>query len=1150
MNKTELKNFAVFARRDLLEKVAMRAKLFGIDENNDLKIEEKFGQLVVNGIGYPTYMRSAFNSLAKQLNTKGYEQLLEEVAYTWFNRIIAIRYMEINEYLPSRVNVLSSKTGKAEPDILTQFETMNLDIDVHAVKDLIFLGKIEEAYRILFISKCNALNKILPFLFERINDYTELLLPDYLLDSESLISRLIKNDSLTECFAEVEVIGWFYQFYNSEPKDLVFTNLKKNKKIGKYDIPAATQLFTPKWIVGYMLENSLGNIWLESYPHSSLNQSMKYYIKEEEQNENVKQLLDEVRYENVNIEEITIIDPCVGSGHILVYAFDLLYQMYEEMGYPTNDIPKLILEKNLYGLDIDDRAVQLASFALMMKARKKSRRIFSENIAINVFAIQESNDLDILGLAELFGNDDKEKKEILLILDAFKDAKNLGSIINPPKLNYKKYLTKIKELGEEQLSIHTFTALEQTSILESILKQAILLTSKFDVSITNPPYMGSKGMNKCLSDYLNKYYPITKSDLYAVFIEKLNNLTKQNAFNATVNQHSWMFLSSYESLRFSLLKNQTIVSMIHLGIGAFEDLNSKVVQSTAYVLRNLYQPSYKASYYRLTETYNNNLKRKIYLDRKNKFLITQDKFFKISGAPVAYWISDQTRKVFLDNKSIREKVDITGSQHITANNEKYLRFHWEVNKNDLSKRWIQYAKGGSYRKWFGNNTLVVDWSSEAIKFYKTNKTSNLLKEQYRFREGITWTASTNISFSCRKLEGKGIFDKKGPSLFPLKIEDYNYFMGYLNSKPVNYFLEMFSGTSDFQNIDIIRLPYLNLPEKEKEEIDNYVKENIIISENDWNNNEVAPGFLIHPLLRYNKHKYLSESFVNFCSELRGNYDNLSFNESQINRIFITMFNLNNELNPEPSEKEITLKQSSRINETKSFLSYFIGCVMGRYSLDTYGTVYAGGEWDEQSYRKFIPAKKGLIQLTDEHYFESDIIARLKEFLSITFDAESVEENLQWLAESLELKKNESFEERLRRYFLDEFFKDHCQAYQKRPIYWLVDSGKNKGLRTLIYMHRYQPDTMATIRFEHLQEIQEKYHNDVTTIEARMVNPNLSATEKRELEKRKTDFQKRLDELLEFDKHLAEYANAQISIDLDDGVKANYAKFGKVLAPIK
>lgn len=597
MHKTELKNFAISARRELIEKVALRAKLFGIDEKNGLKIEEQFGQLVVNGETYPLHMRMAIHSLARELEIKGYQQLIEEVAYTWFNRIIAIRYMEIHGYLPERVNVLSSSTGKVEPDIMTAFESMDLDVDNEQIKTLMREGKTEEAYRSLFIARCNALHNILPFLFEKINDYTELLLPDYLLDSESIISQLVKNDAITESFEEVEVIGWLYQYYNSEPKDKVFANLKKNKKIEKSDIPAATQLFTPKWIVQYMVENSLGQLWLEVNPNSPLKEKMRYYIEPAEQIEKVKHELEEIKYKNINLEEITIIDPCCGSGHILVYAFDLLYQMYEESGYPSGDIPQLILEKNLYGLDIDNRATQLAAFALMMKARGKSRRILRKKIDINIFAIQESNNLENEGIIELLGGTEQERKEIANILGIFKDGRNFGSIIEVNNIDYNKYLERISDFNNKQISFATLESFQQLNSVRKILQQGMVLSNKFDVCITNPPYMGFNGMNQNLKDYLRENYPDTKGDLSTVFMERVFSITKKHGFIAMINIPSWMFLSTYEKLRTKLIKNKTIHSLIHLGRGIF----GSDFGTVTFVLRNNKLPNYIGTYKQLID---------------------------------------------------------------------------------------------------------------------------------------------------------------------------------------------------------------------------------------------------------------------------------------------------------------------------------------------------------------------------------------------------------------------------------------------------------------------------------------------------------------------------------------------------------------------
>ncbi len=1165
MNKTELKNFAVSTRRDLLEKVALRAKIFGIDKKNGLTIEERFGQLAINGETYSTDKKSAFLSLKKQLEFKGYEQLIEEVAYTWFNRIIAIRYMEVNEYLPERVNVLSSSTGKVEPDILSEFETMDLDINLVKVKDLIRQGDTEDAYRKLFISQCNALNQILPFMFEKIDDYTELLLPKFLLDSESVITKLVTNEELTDSFREVEVIGWLYQFYNSEPKDKVFANLQKNKKIGKYDIPAATQLFTPKWIVQYMVENSLGQLWLEANPESPLKESMSYYIEPAEQDEEVKQKLKEIRNKNVNLEAITIMDPCVGSGHILVYAFDLLYQMYEEAGYPSGDIPQLILEKNLYGLDIDDRAAQLASFALIMKAREKSRRIFRKNVALNIYSIQESNHLDKEGISQFLGQNEKEEKEILLLLNLFTDAKNYGSTLIPPEFNFEKYLDRISEIGEEQLTIENFYLYEQVAQVELLFRLVNILQSRYDVVLTNPPYMNIKGVNSSLANFMKKFYPESKSDLFAIFMDVLFNLLKSNGLYAIINQQSWMFLKRFENLRDKLINTQTIQSMVHLGTRTFEDIGGEVVQNTAYVSRKISIPKYSGTYVRLVD-YNSYLsKQENFFKKENYYISQQEKFTIIPTSPIAYWISNGIQKVYEENETLKNIAE-TKVGLFTCNNDYFLKYWFEIDKTKMgigfkneteasyaNLKWFPYHKGGTSKKWFGNYDYVVNYEDSGIEVKefreKRGQSYSLPGNEYYFNKGITWSTISTGKPAFRYSDYGFVYGSKGNGLFPYKEDNLFFILGLMNSKPIDKFLQITAPTVSLEGgyVEKVPIPKIN----NKCGVDDLVKECINISERDSNSLETSWNYPKHPLITSKDNtSLLSNAFLNWQIYLDNNFTKIQSNEEELNRIFIDLYELQEDLSPEVIDEEITVRKADRIRDSKSFLSYFIGCIMGRYSLDEEGIIYAGGEWDESKYAFFKPNSFGLIQFTDDYYFENDIILRLREFLSLTFQPEKVEENLIWLAESLELKRNEAAEERLRRYFLDEFFKDHCHVYQKRPIYWLIDSGKQKGLRTLIYMHRYQPDTMATIRFEHLQEIQAKYNNEIAAIDLRIVNPNLSATEKRELEKRKTTFQKRLDELLEFDKNLAEYANAQIDIDLDDGVKVNYTEFEKVLAKIK
>ncbi|WP_088074351.1 BREX-1 system adenine-specific DNA-methyltransferase PglX [Litchfieldia alkalitelluris] len=1148
MNKAELKTFAIETRRDLLEKVALRGKLFGIDKDtSSLSMNEQFGQLTVNEKQYPLHTKHAFTSLERELNSKGYEQLIEEVAYTWFNRIIAIRYMEVHGYLPERVHVLSSSTGKAEPDILNQYDSMDLHVKREEVAEDIRKGDTEAAYRKLFIAQCNALNSILPFLFEKINDYTELLLPDFLLDSESVISKLVNNDKLTESFNEVEVIGWLYQFYNTEPKDKVLEGLKKNKKITKATLPSATQLFTPKWIVKYMVENTLGRLWLDNFPDSELKKEMDYYINPQEQK--IKG-----HTKQINLEEIKILDPFCGSGHILIYAFELLFNMYEEAGYPTSEIPKSIIENNLIGIDIDKRAAQLSSFSLLMIARSKSRSIFRKRIQPNIIIIEETNEIPKKELANLFFSDNQRINELFIeFLDEFDNAKIFGSLIKPNEYPIDLFQTGIDEFKKEE-SFNLFN-LELLSYVENIkhfLKQYKLLNSKYDIIITNPPYMGTKGMQKILSDFVYKIYPKSKYDLYTCSIERIFDLGHTETYYSLVTPFTWMFLKKYESFRENIVSNKDILSLIQLEYNAFE---VAMVPVCTFTLKNS-QEGIKGDFIQLAEfkgSQNQPIKTLEAIKNPDiyyRYSVETSRFSMIPGSPIAFSASDKLRETFLENKSIHDYT-ISASQNVTGNNNKYLRHFWEVNnKNYIANegKWRFYAKGGGFKKWYGNLIELVDWSPEAREQYKTGHASQIIPEKYWYKKGITWGLITNSKPSFRVLPQDATFDKGGSSIFVENNENYNLIIGILNSKVSQLYLEYLAPTLNFQVSDIRKIPVIEPMNKDgfREIVDKCIE----ISTIDWNSYETSWDFTSHPFVKYkNNYDKIPYIFSSWEKRTEIQFSNMKKYEEQLNSLLIELYSLQYDLTPEVSDKDITINKADRVSDTKSFLSYFIGCMMGRYSLDVEGLAYAGGEWDESKYQTFKPNNHGLVLLTDDRYFDDDIITRLREFLSVAFSPETVDENMEWIAESLTMKKNESAEERLRRYFIDEFFKDHIKVYQKRPIYWLVDSGKQKGLRTLVYLHRYQPDTMATIRFEHLQEIQAKYNNEISSIDSRIVNPSLSATEKNELDKKKTLFQKRLDELVEFDKDLAMYANEQIDIDLDDGVKVNYSKFDKVLAKI-
>ncbi|WP_026908398.1 BREX-1 system adenine-specific DNA-methyltransferase PglX [Paucisalibacillus globulus] len=1165
MNKAELKKFAVEARRDLLEKVSLKAEQYGITKDNvEFKIEENYGQLFVNGKSFSTEMKQSFYTLQQRLNAVGYDQLIEEVAYTWFNRIIAIRYMEVNNYLPDRVNVLSSNTGKNEPDILLQYETMTLDVVKKQINELIQNGDSEQAYRRLFVAQCNNLNENLPSLFEKINDYTELLLPDYLLDSEFIIAKLVSNSELTESFKEVEVIGWIYQYYNSEPKDKVYSNLKKNIRVDKHDIPAATQIFTPKWIVRYMVENSIGKLWLEVNPHSQLRNFMNYYLEPPTQEKDVLEIIKKIGYKGIDLEELTIIDPCVGSGHMLVYAFDLLYEIYKEAGYLSKDIPQLIIEKNLFGIDVDERSTQLASFALLMKAREKNRRILKKSVKPNIFAIRESNNLDTVGLAELICESKEEKFEFKYFIEKFYDAKNYGSLIKGLDIDYNKYLTRIINLRTDnslQLGIKDYYAYEQLKELEFIFKQGIILNSSFDVAITNPPYMGVRNTNSDLKNFLQKNYPMTKIDTFSAMMERMEEFTKSRGIIANVTMQSWMFLSSYEKFREHILNKYSILNLVHM-----DNMVMGIAFGTAATIFRKKIKNYKGVFQYVK--YSDIINEEPYeFPRRNSRYsqVSSEAYKNLPGNPIAYWVPRKVRTIFAENMKISDIAEPRQGM-ATADNNRFLRYWYEVNfmkvgfnnRNKTEaleslKKWFPYSKGGPYKKWYGNQEYLLNWENDGEEL-KNFKKAVIRNPSYYFKNGLTWSSLTSGNISFRYTDFGFLFDSKGPMLF-LKENDshdnYLYLLGYLNSKLVMYFLKIISPTFDFNQGPIGNLPYISGEKSFVKEIASYVEENINISKKDWNYYETSWQFSNNPLVEYNSLDKTLESSFRKRKDITDEWlSALKNNEEQINKKFIELFGLQQEIEPNVLIEDVTIRQIDRATEAVSFLSYFIGCLMGRYSLDIEGLVYGGGRLDESRYQSFKPNQNGLIQLTDDHYFDNDIIERLREFLSVAFSPNTVDENMQWLAESLKMKKNESPEERLRRYFLDEFFKDHCKIYQKRPIYWLVDSGKQKGLRTLIYMHRYQPDTMATIRFEHLQEIQSKYQNEIDMIDTRLANPSLSPADKRNLEKSKTAYQKKIEELQEFDKKLATYANEQIDIDLDDGVNVNYAKFNEVLAKIK
>ncbi|WP_368658426.1 BREX-1 system adenine-specific DNA-methyltransferase PglX [Metabacillus halosaccharovorans] len=1162
MNKTELKNFAIQSRRQLIDQVKTKALMYGIDEKNDLEIQEQFGQLMINDKPYPLYMKPAFNSLKNQLKQKGYKQLVEEVAYTWFNRIIAIRYMEVHDYLPEKVYVLSSSLGRVDPDILFEYETMDLPVKQEEIRELINAGDTESAYRKLFIAQCNALNSILPFLFEQIQDYTELLLPDFLLDAESVIKVLVQNDELTNSFDEIEVIGWLYQYYIAEEKDRVFAQKSKYKK---EEIPFATQLFTPKWIVQYMVQNSLGRYWTEAHREDEdLISNWEYFIKHEE--EDFHEKIAPYVNKELSVEDIKLLDPAMGSGHILVYAFEVFHEIYEKCGYPERDIPRLIIENNLYGLDIDDRAYQLAAFAVVMKAASYSRRFLRsverEGIQLNLASIQETNYVS----DDVFSYIAQEEKgtrfeAVKVFFKQYNNAKTYGSLINISERDITFINERLEQIQNNPVQDLFFSEEHDIAkeVLPDLVRQTKIMRNEYDVLVMNPPYMGSGNMSKELSDFLKKSYPDSKSDLFAAFIEKSFILGSNSAIISNVTMQSWMFLSSYEKMRKKILRDKTIDSLLHMD----NNVMGIAFGTAATVFKNYYIDSYLGVYNEVT------YKDIQHLNKPSSFPILKnrnnttslEKFKRITGEPIAYWISEKLSNVFQEGNELSTYGDARRGLQ-TGDSNQFIRSWFELNINkifldnknydsDTSKKfkWFLFNSGGNYRKWYGNIIEVVDWFNNGEKIKSTGKAIIPSEDKY-FKQCITWNKLSSGKFSVR-FQRKGIIQgDASPFFYTENNSNLKYIMALLNSVITVELMKVLSPTINFEVGNIAKVPVI-LASDLIPQIKSLVDENIQISKEDWDAFEVSWDFKKHPLVNSHSLQNANNEWTNMT---KNRFNKIKSNEEKLNEILINIYNLTDEFNPTISDNDIAIRTANLSSDVRSFISYFIGCMLGRYSLDSERVVYAGGDWDNKHFLSFNPLPDGIINFTDTFYFENDVIVRLREFLSVAFSSDTVDENIQWLAEALEMKKGEDAEARLRRYFLDEFFADHCKIYQKKPIYWLVDSGKQKGLRTLIYMHRYQPDTMATIRFEHLQEIQAKYQNEINDLENRLVNPNLSASEKKKLSAEKTSFEKKMDELREFDKRLAEIANEEIEIDLDDGVKMNYEKFyrgGKgVLAKIK
>lgn len=1198
MDKNAIKRYAVWARRELIDRVSKRAAIFGVtaDGFGDPNADSVNGHLLSGA------ERRQRQALIRRIEEKGYEQVMEEVAYTWFNRFAALRFMEVNGYLPSHIRVFTNDAGEFKPQILS--EAIHLDLiglNMEKVYQLKDANQEEELFKYLLIVQCNALNGILPGMFQKIDDYTELLLPDYLLREGSAIEQMVSLIPEDDWKDQVQIIGWLYQYYNTEPKDKVFADLKKNIKISKQNIPAATQLFTPDWIVHYMVENSLGRLWVEGHPSARKylpdhnedgsvhveEGKWNYYMEEAEQEPEVQAQLEEIwkQYAALKPEEILTIDPCAGSGHILCVLFDVLVNIYEDYGYTAREAAVSIVQHNLWGLDIDDRAAQLAYFAVMMKARQYDRRFFTREVQPHVYAIQESNGIDRNHLNYLgYGLSNLERNNAVnqmnSLLDEFVDAKEYGSILQPKEYDWGLLTRFVEDTTTGQQMSFKEAGLEVTQgQLRGMIAQGQALAQKYHAVVTNPPYMGASGMGVRLSQYIKNKYADSKSDLFAVLIERIRIMLCKFGFQAMITQHSWMFLSSFEKLR-AKLSTVDVVNMAHLGAKAFEDIGGEVVQTTAFILCYNHIKHYLGKYARLVEPNTQIGKERMFLSGANRYISQQDNFLKIPGSPVAYWVSDSIFNAYIKLPTMNEFGDLKHGM-TTGDNDHCLRYWYEVELYKVifyassikefkegNYVYVPYNKGGSYKKWYGNLDYVLGYDKKYNDYMDSLGGHRHDNQQYYFKKCITWSLTNSGYFGARMRPQGSIFDVNGMSMYVYDEKYYLYLLALMCSKISCVFMRIINPTLASQVGDVAKIPVL-INQAILEHVSSLANKCIYNTQEDWNSFETSWDFKKHPLVRlksvalselrvYGIHGsgiqagneihvgILEKAYMAWVNETENRFIQLKDNEEELNHIFIDIYGLQDELSPDVDEKNVTIYRADLGRDIRSLISYAVGCMFGRYSLDKPGLAFAGGSWDDGQYVSYPADRDGILPITDDEYFDDDIVGMLINWVRTVYGEESLEDNLKFIADALGGKGTPR--EVIRNYFLNDFYRDHLKVYQKRPIYWLFDSGKKNGFKCLIYMHRYQPDTIARIRTDYVHEMQSRYRTAMADVEQRM---NGAATSDRvKLTKRLTALQEQAEELRLYEEKIHHLADQMIAIDLDDGVKVNYAKFADVLAPIK
>ncbi len=1251
MNKTAIKNFAVWARNKLIADISYKAGLMGISEDG---IKSALPQSTKDTKFYDIGTKEPYaisgeavrqrGRLADLINQKAgssdyktaYRSVIEEVAYTWFNRLIAIRFMEVNDYLPSRIRALSSESGtKLEPDLVTTPFDAELELSDYEQAEIIRMKNenlVDDLFRMLFVKQCNALNSVLPKLFEKTADFTELLLNVSATDQDGVVYHLVhdipENDFNISKIGEdgkptgqVEIIGWLYQYYNTEQNELVYDGTYSKNKIQKELLPAATTIYTPDWAVRYMVENSLGRLWLEGHPNPDLKAGWKYYLDEAEQEADVQAQLDKIReeYKKIKPEDIKVIDPCMGSGHILVYAFDVLMQIYETAGYTQREAAKSILENNVYGLDIDDRAFQLAYFAVMMKARQYNRRILSSGTACHVYAIQGSNAVNRAHL-KYFGSglNDWERNDamnqIAYLLDIFTDAKEYGSILNVEPRNWDLLRRFSAETNYDgQMSLDSIGLESTKEWLQLLIDIGQVMAQKYNVVVTNPPYLGSSRFSSKLDAYVKDDYAEEKADLSMVMLKRsMHGYSQKNGFISFITTSSWMFLSSFEKIRKYMLSNFCIDSLLDFGTELFD---GKVGHNpiTAWVNRNNLM-DYRMTAIRLVDyCYSRrDEKEPEFFKNSNRYIAEQDNFSQIPGSPIAYWVSETMLRAFKKGKLL-EKLADTRLGMATANNSRFVRCWYEVKNSTIgfgcgtreesvqSKRtWFPYNSGGEYRRWYGNFENVVNWENDgySIRNYSKNGNGKVNSHNYNldyiFKAGLTWSALSSSNFGIRYSPKGSLFDNAGSSLFS-NADLLQYLLGFLSSKITFALLKATSPTMNFQPGNLSALPVI-VDQQRKAEVNIVVEQSISLSRTDWDSFETSWDFTCHPLVHgvfrlslenALAEKYIEASYMEWEKECTERFNTLKSNEEELNRIFIDIYGLQDELTPEVEDKDVTVRKADLGRDIRSLISYAVGCMFGRYSLDRPGLVFAGGDfnkvywkykgqaaldengkpfeggyagmslakyhypkfkdsddWEKATPLTFEPDVDNVLPITDEEYFQDDIVGLFCAWLKKIYGSDTLEENLDFIAKALSNKGNTS-REVIRNYFLNDFFKDHCKTYSvtgsgKRPIYWLFDSGKQNGFKALIYMHRYDENTIGNLRIDYLHRMERVYDSEIARMQD-IIDNSSAAREVTAATKRKEKLQKQVKECKEYDEKIAHLALARIAIDLDDGVKVNYEK---------